>query len=49
MTDTTVDTDETVEYDADQAFTDENDREIAYRSDSSPAGSRGPGSAGPMP
>lgn len=38
---TDVETDETVEYDGEQSFTDENDREIAYRSDSSPAAASG--------
>ncbi|MGD7733520.1 30S ribosomal protein S9 [Propionibacteriaceae bacterium G57] len=41
MTDT-VELDENVEeYDAEQSFTDENDREIAYRSDSNPAAAAG--------
>lgn len=40
MTDT-VELDENVDYDAEQAFTDENDREIAYRSDSNPAAAAG--------
>ena len=37
----TVEIDENVEFDAEQAFTDENNREIAYRSDSNPAAATG--------
>ena len=41
MTETTAEVDETVEFDSEKSFVDENDREIAYRSDSNPAAASG--------